>query len=819
MDPGHAEGDGSTTRYERPRPDTAPTGPSRLLTRIAPGRAHDIVIVFVGALAVLAALRVLAYSGSTGQTVAGIGYVVALVGLQVHYINPIRRTVDERTKRWVLLVQTGLVYGPFVQFDEWWLGLPGVLAGNVLLVLPRAVSVLLFGAIVASVGVLLGVFDRGPVPVVFGPATTVITGLAIYGLARLESVLGELHAARDTLAEKAVARERLRFTRDLHDLLGFSLSAITLKCELARKVVTKAPARARVELAEILDISRKAQRDVRSVAHGDRQRSLDEELAVARSILEAIHVDVRIERDDSELPGDVSTELATVLREAVTNVLRNGSAQWCVITVGEANGSVHLEVSNDGVPGAYTGSARTDDRAGGIGGLAGRMESLGGVLAADSAPDGTYTLRADIPVGDGGDDPDSGTARHGVSDHPNDSDGTDGGSHVEAPTESWWLAAPDIGRKVTAGVVAAALCGFGVISFAGVLFAGPGTGLVAWGLACLVALLAVQLGYFSRPSTRFRPPWSYAALLLHAALVYLPILALGEWWLDMPGFLAGSMLLVLRPAVSVPLCGAVLVSVAWLRLFFGGELLDSAGTAVTAAITAVVVYGLTRLTRLVDELHAVRDELAELAVAEERLRLARDVHDLLGLSLSAITLKSELAYRLLPDQPERAMEETAEILELARKALAEGRSVASGDRELSEDEELRLAESILTAAGIDIRITREHGKLSTRASTVLANVLREGVTNVLRHSKAEWCTITMHEEDGMVRLCIANDGVEGRAPESQSGSHDGSGLGNLSHRVGTLAGELTTSTVDGIYQLCVRIPAGDSEVRHTHTNP
>src|SRR5205823_5301028 len=126
------------------------------------------------------------------------------------------------------------------------------------------------------------------------------------------------------------------------------------------------------------------------------------------------------------------------------------------------------------------------------------------------------------------------------------------------------------------------------------------------------------------------------------------------------------------------------------------------GTGVV--ISGLATFGLTWMVRSVTELRAARTRLAQAAVAEERLRFARDLHDLLGLSLSAITLKSELARRLVTVDPDKARDELTEILAISRLALADVRLVASGYRELSLQEESRSAESLLAAADVDVRI-------------------------------------------------------------------------------------------------------------------
>jgi signal transduction histidine kinase len=134
------------------------------------------------------------------------------------------------------------------------------------------------------------------------------------------------------------------------------------------------------------------------------------------------------------------------------------------------------------------------------------------------------------------------------------------------------------------------------------------------------------------------------------------------------------------------------------------------------------------------------------------------------------------------------------------------RSVASGYRELSLDAEAGSARSVLLAADVDAHIRFEHGELSAQVGTVLATVLREGVTNVLRHSKAERCEITVRQEDGRVRMDIVNDGVP-PAP-TEPGPHGGSGIDNLAVRVAALGGRLTAGVdPDGRFRLHAALPA------------
>jgi two-component system sensor histidine kinase DesK len=190
---------------------------------------------------------------------------------------------------------------------------------------------------------------------------------------------------------------------------------------------------------------------------------------------------------------------------------------------------------------------------------------------------------------------------------------------------------------------------------------------------------------------------------------------------------------------------------------------------------------------------ATRGELAQLAVINERMRFSRDLHDLLGYSLSAITLKAELTRRLVASNPARARDELAEILDTARQALADVRAVASGYRNISLAKEASSVVALLSAAGIETQAEITCGALDERVDTVLATVLREAVTNMLRHSTARRCSIVAGVDGDQVRLLVANDGV----PRSAASSRSGGGLENLTMRVTAIGGELTVQIRGG----------------------
>lgn len=218
----------------------------------------------------------------------------------------------------------------------------------------------------------------------------------------------------------------------------------------------------------------------------------------------------------------------------------------------------------------------------------------------------------------------------------------------------------------------------------------------------------------------------------------------------------------------------------------------------------------SRLVITVRELQAARREIAQLAAAEavarERLRFARDLHDLLGHSLSSITLKSELAGRLLPAAPEKAAAEVRDIESVARRSLREVREAVSGYRQPTLDEELYGAREMLNAAGIVCRIENEAGPLPNAMDTVLAWAVREGVTNVIRHSRADRCEIWVTQDGEEVRVEVKDDGY-GSPPEHKGTYSNGSGLSGLAERIAASGGDFEAGPLpEGGFRLRVNLP-------------
>src|SRR6266487_1819559 len=236
----------------------------------------------------------------------------------------------------------------------------------------------LFLGVSAIAGVLLPMRRAGMVVVLIALMLLVRgLGLDMIGVSRMGSAIRELHTARRALARMKVEEERLRLARDLHDLLGQTLSVITLKSELARGLITEDPARCAQELSEIEQVGRMTLREVRKTVAGYRQPRLGSELDGARQLLEAAGIACHIEYTSGELPAATDAVLAWTVREGVTNVIRHSRAHHCTIRVTCDAGSVRAEVINDG-DGSRHQANTLREAASGLLGLTERVRAYGG---------------------------------------------------------------------------------------------------------------------------------------------------------------------------------------------------------------------------------------------------------------------------------------------------------------------------------------------------------------------------------------------------------------------------------------------------------
>ncbi|MDG4862115.1 histidine kinase [Streptomyces sp. T-3] len=324
-------------------------------------------------------------------------------------------------------------------------------------------------------------------------------------------------------------------------------------------------------------------------------------------------------------------------------------------------------------------------------------------------------------------------------------------------------------------------------------------GLAAFG-ACYL-LLVFRLTSWVRS-------WIVPRLALGFLLALAAVLAygLGDNWLGLFVYVAVAMAFVLpfrQARWAIPVTTAVMMLVG-LRTETLGEVIMSVG--IMTLMIGFAMTGVRHLIRTTIQLREARATVAELAANEERLRLARDLHDLLGHSLSLITLKSELAGRMLPAHPDKAAEQVADIERVSRQALVDVREAVSGYRRATLPAELAGARTALTAAGIDTTIPpAPEGPLGEQEEAALAWALREAVTNVVRHSGAHRCTVDLTRRetlDGPVlELTVEDDGTAG-------GGAAGNGLTGLTERLEAVGGTLEAGPGKRGFRLLARVPVG-----------
>lgn len=337
------------------------------------------------------------------------------------------------------------------------------------------------------------------------------------------------------------------------------------------------------------------------------------------------------------------------------------------------------------------------------------------------------------------------------------------------------------------------------------------TGLGALGIGAVAAtqagaLYAVVTPWLSEP-TRRRLRASFAVASVLSVPLVAPVGA-GEWatWAWLGGSIAGTVPMLLRrraAVLAVLACFAVTVGAAG---WTGGSPAYDAVTTLWIGLAVALTTGLpVGLWNLLVQVQRGRTAQARLAATEERLRFARDVHDLLGHHLSVIALKAELAARLAVREPERAAAEAAQAQRLAAAALAETRAAVHGYRAVDLADQLGAVAQVLRSSGVRCTVTGPSGEVPADAASQLAAVLREASTNLLRHSRASWCTIEITRDGGEVRMTVANDGAREAGPDRHS-----YGLRGLSERLGEVGGAVRTRRDDGVFTLEASVPVAAS---------
>ncbi len=308
---------------------------------------------------------------------------------------------------------------------------------------------------------------------------------------------------------------------------------------------------------------------------------------------------------------------------------------------------------------------------------------------------------------------------------------------------------------------------------------------------------------------RQTPPAVWLPLIMLIVLSIVLVLGNGPGWLALFYFTSGYV------GGRLPIAQATRAIAGLTLLVAAVALLTHAGWFVIAqamlfvCVIGGVIISMMRAIMTTWELRAARDEIARLAVMTERLRIARDLHDLLGHNLSLIALKSELAGRLISVAPAQAAVEIGDVEQVARSTLQEVREAVGGYRQPTLASELHGAQEILAAAGIAYRYEGDEHMLDGLPSpveAVLAWTVREGVTNVIRHSRAHRCTIRLLRDRDTAGVEVIDDGVG--VPATLTGSANaGNGLHGLAERVTALGGHYQSGAhTGGGFHLTVSVP-------------
>jgi two-component system, NarL family, sensor histidine kinase DesK len=309
--------------------------------------------------------------------------------------------------------------------------------------------------------------------------------------------------------------------------------------------------------------------------------------------------------------------------------------------------------------------------------------------------------------------------------------------------------------------------------------------LAAVATALFVGLILV--GWRTAPTDARRRSWWAVAAVAGILAIAVAITFRGhETWLAFFYFAsAGASPLQprQRTITLITICGAVAGGATfWLTTDIGAAALQGA----SVAVVGLLIFSLNETRRTNRALTEARDELARLAVIDERARIARDLHDTLGHSLSLITLKSELAGRLLPDDPDRARAEIADVERAAREALASVRETVTGYRRPTIEDELTKARQALAAANIETEIDAPAANLPPAVDAVVAWTIREAVTNAVRHSGATKVRIGIRRVGNWAEADVVDNG---RGPDAMAAAmSDGTGLAGLAERIHALGG-------------------------------
>ncbi|ONH27274.1 sensor histidine kinase [Pseudofrankia asymbiotica] len=324
--------------------------------------------------------------------------------------------------------------------------------------------------------------------------------------------------------------------------------------------------------------------------------------------------------------------------------------------------------------------------------------------------------------------------------------------------------------------------------------------IVLMGAFCYLYVVPLPRAMFAGPRR------DQVTVLVGGPLIMVTYLVLvGRGGLIFPTFLAVAFALLLVPAVSLPIVVAMAAAVTWLPQYVPSWHAHGAQWSTSGPIALVMfaIYAMRAGARHQIELARARQEIERLAQEQERLRISRDLHDLLGHALTTITVKAELAAKLATRAPERAAAEMSQVAALGRECLADVRATVAGYRQVSLVTELATAREVLSAAGIRTELPAAVEDVPVANRELFGWVLREAVTNVVRHSGASSVRVVVTDRsieivDDGVGTSPAAESADPKAPALARPSGGGSGLVGLAERIAAAGGRLESGPAHGL---------------------
>ncbi|MFG1998562.1 histidine kinase [Spirillospora sp. NPDC048911] len=690
-----------------------------------------------------------------GEAAIACGVMLVVLLCALHLPIVLRR-VTRRAAVGIMGAQAVLAYAPYAFLGTTWDPVSGLLMASILLTFTGRWS----WGLAAAVAIGEFVIGRWLLPDAIAPRAvwaflaTMAVGLSCFAIVRLGDQVRRLHETRAEVARLEVSKERLRIENGLRTALGERLTSII---DDGRRAGAE-PGR----VAGLVATAREALAEMRSVADGYRSRSLAEEIEAALAVLTAAGVQVSADGPPDGLPEEIDAALAAVLRRTVITALRQGTPERCRI---ELDGSARLRVSFPDASAAFDEALAEPRR---------EVERLGGRIDLGTAVD------ARIPVGRREATPMRGRAA--------------------APWLAWAvLLAVEIDFVGTTATNMTWLADVGVARYDAFQ--------IAAAVVALPLVSALQL-YHVFPRELGAPPRAWpVTLTLQTVLLLIVMVTVGEA-VPAPytGLVAGVVLFHVRPR-RLAAC-IVLALFVPLPMIYGTGPKMLFECVLSYCQWIVIVHALCALPVAVAEFDAARRATARMAVIKERLRVSRDVHDLLGFQLSAIVVKGELAADPRSRTPGPHL---AELVTIAEEARAAVRSITRDLAGITLGAEALVARSLLAGSGIEARVDLSAPVHSDDTDVLLAIVLREAVTNVVRHSHADVCEIQTWIEDATLHMRVHNNGAVDQCP-----ARPGTGLDNLRGRIEEAGGSLTVQRGPDTFTLTAELPHPPNQETPNH---